>query len=284
MASTTYTKIEKPSSEQDANKVVTLNVGTDDIDVMVGGFLSISVAGSSNVTLTRAQALNAVLKFTGALTGNIIIYIPVIANAAITPPTTTIGAIREYTVWNATTGAFSLTVKTSAVASAGVAVTQGTKSLLAHDGTDVFAVVAGGGGGLGYAVRYMTITALTAPADASTYYAGLPIASGYGLQGTHDIARIPVVKAGTITAVTIRVIVDGTLASAENVAISLRLNNTTDTSLTATSQWTARVVDHLVTGLSIAVVAGDFIIIKVVTPTWATNPTDVSIAGDIYIE
>lgn len=145
MASTTYTKIEKPSSEQDANKIVTLNVGTDDIDVMVGGFLSISVAGSSNVTLTRAQALNAVLKFTGALTGNIIIYIPVIANAAITPPTTTIGAIREYTVWNATTGAFSLTVKTSAVASAGVAVTQGTKSLLAHDGTDVFAVVSGGG-------------------------------------------------------------------------------------------------------------------------------------------
>lgn len=139
MASTTYTKIEKPSSEQDANKVVTLNVGTDDIDVMVGGFLSISVAGSSSVTLTRAQALNAVLKFTGVLTGNITVYIPVIANAAITPPTTTIGALRKYTIWNATTGAFTITIKTSAVGSAGIVVTQTKKVDVFHDNTDVIA-------------------------------------------------------------------------------------------------------------------------------------------------
>lgn len=145
------------------------------------------------------------------------------------------------------------------------------------------AAACGGSGGNGYTLRYMTITAAN-PADSTTYYAGLPIASGYGIQGTHDIARIPVVKTGTIKAVTIRVIVDSITATSENVAISLRLNNTTDTSLTATSQWTARVVDHLVTGLSIAVTAGDFIIIKIVTPAWATNPTDVSIAGDIYIE
>lgn len=138
MALTTYAKIEKPSSEQDQNKIVTLNTGTDDLDAMVCGIVTLSVAGSANVTLTRAQALNAVLKFTGALTGNIIIYIPVIANAAITPPTTTIGALRKYTVWNATTGAFSLTVKTSAVASVGPIVVPGVKTEVGHDGTDVF--------------------------------------------------------------------------------------------------------------------------------------------------
>lgn len=137
MASTTYAKIDKPSSEQDANKIVTLNTGTDDLDAMVCGILTLSVAGLSNVTLTRVQALNAVLKLTGVLTGNIIIYIPVIANAAITPPTTTIGALRKYTIWNATTGAFTLTVKTSAVGSAGIVVTQTKIVDIFHDGTDV---------------------------------------------------------------------------------------------------------------------------------------------------
>lgn len=142
---TTNLKVVRNQSEHDSSKIAVLNQAAVDFDVALGGILVRSVAGSANVTLTRLEALNAVLKFTGALTGNIIIYIPVIANAAITPPTTTIGALRKYTVWNATTGAFSLTVKTSAVGSAGVVVTQGTKSLLAHDGTDVFAVVSGGG-------------------------------------------------------------------------------------------------------------------------------------------
>lgn len=109
----------------------------DDLDNSIGGLLTLSVAGSSNVTLTRAQALNAVLKFTGVLTGSITIYIPVIANAAITPPTTTIGALRKYTIWNATTGAFTITIKTSAVGSAGIVVTQTKIVDIFHDGTDV---------------------------------------------------------------------------------------------------------------------------------------------------
>lgn len=138
MASTTNLKLVKPVSEHDANKIVTLNTEVDDLDAAVGGMLTLSVAGSANVTLTRAQALNAVLKFTGVLTGNITVYIPVIANAAITPPTTTIGALRNYLIWNATTGAFTITIKTSAVGSAGVAITQTKKVYVAHDGTDVF--------------------------------------------------------------------------------------------------------------------------------------------------
>lgn len=136
MASTANLKLVKPVSEHDANKIVTLNVGTDDIDAALGGMLTLSVAGSANVTLTRIQALNSVLKFTGALTGSITVFIPVIANAAITPPTTTVGALRKYTIWNATTGAFTLTIKTSAVASAGIIVTQTKIVDIFHDGTD----------------------------------------------------------------------------------------------------------------------------------------------------
>ncbi len=138
MASTTYLKSTKPVNEQDSQKVATYNELADDHDKGLGGFLSISVAGSSNVTLTRAQALYHFLKLTGVLTGNITIFIPVIANGAITPPTTTVGALRQYMIWNATTGAFTITIKTSAVGSAGVTITQTKKVYVEHDSTDVY--------------------------------------------------------------------------------------------------------------------------------------------------
>lgn len=138
MALTPYLKSTKPVNEQDATKVATYNEIADDYDKALGGYLPLSVAGSASVTLTRAQALNRLLKFTGVLTGNITVFIPVIANGAITPPTTTVGALRDYLIWNATTGAFTLTIKTSAVGSAGVAITTAKKVYVAHDGTDVF--------------------------------------------------------------------------------------------------------------------------------------------------
>lgn len=137
MAETVNLKIVKPVSEHDANKIVTLNDGTDNLDAVVGGLLTLSVAGAANVTLTRAQALNAVFKFTGALTGSLSVLFPV-----------AIGSARGFTVWNATTGAFSLTIKTTTVGSVGVQVTQGERAQLFHDGTDVLtADIASGGGG-----------------------------------------------------------------------------------------------------------------------------------------
>lgn len=135
---TTNLQLARNQSEQDANKIAVINQEMIDLDAAIGGMVSISVAGSANVTLTRIQALNRSIKFTGLLTGNITVYIPVIANGAITPPTTTIGAPRDVLIWNATTGAFSITIKTSAVGSAGVTITQTKKVYIAHDGTDAF--------------------------------------------------------------------------------------------------------------------------------------------------
>lgn len=132
-------KIGRVADDQTSIKIPKINEGMVDLDNAIGGILTRSVAGASNVTLTRLEALNAVLKFTGVLTGSITVYIPVIANAAITPPTTTIGALRNYRIWNATTGAFTVTMKTSAVASAGIVVTQTKKVDIFHDGTDVIA-------------------------------------------------------------------------------------------------------------------------------------------------
>lgn len=133
-------KIVKNESDQQATKIPLLNTGIDEMDSAVAGMLTLSVAGGSNVVLTRLQALNRLLKFTGALTAHIVVFLPVIANAAL--PTTTIGSARAPVVWNATSGAFTLTVKTSAVGSTGVAVTQSKKVTLFHDDTNVLAASA----------------------------------------------------------------------------------------------------------------------------------------------
>ncbi len=84
--------------------------------------LSLSVAGGTNVTLTDAQGANRILQFTGALTGNINVVLP----SAI---------VDEWTVFNNTTGAFTLTVKTSG--GTGIAVGQGKRCILYCDGINV---------------------------------------------------------------------------------------------------------------------------------------------------
>src|SRR5690242_9439823 len=70
------------------------------IDLNMGGVLSLSVAGGSDVTLTGTQAENLSYNFTGLLTGNISVKFPAVGSF--------------YIVKNSTTGAFTLTMKTTA--------------------------------------------------------------------------------------------------------------------------------------------------------------------------
>jgi hypothetical protein len=67
------------------------------IDTSLGGSLSLSVAGGTDVTLTSAQAQNLYYNFTGALTGNINVIWPTGAGQCL--------------ITNSTTGAHTLTVK-----------------------------------------------------------------------------------------------------------------------------------------------------------------------------
>lgn len=127
MASTTNLKIVKNVSEQDAQKVATINTGTDDIDAVIAGMLSVDIAGTGTTDLTRVQALNSVIKFTGVLTGARTIRFPI-----------SLGTGRTFMIWNATTGAFSLTLKTT-VGGTGLVVTQTKKVNIFHDGTEVYA-------------------------------------------------------------------------------------------------------------------------------------------------
>ena len=108
-----------------------LNIDLAMIDQAVNGFLSISAAGSSNITLTWPpgttvlnQANNAALSFTGVLTGNIVVFYPATA--------------RKMMVWNATTGAYTLTVAVVGTPGATVVVPQGAAWWLLCDGVNVF--------------------------------------------------------------------------------------------------------------------------------------------------
>lgn len=89
------------------------------VDQALGSKLSLSVAGSANVTLSTTQSQNFNFNFTGVLTGNINVIYPASAG-------------RIIWVQNNTTGAFTLTVKPSG--GSGVAITQGSAQLVVIDG------------------------------------------------------------------------------------------------------------------------------------------------------
>ena len=62
------------------------NTNLETIDAFSAGYISKSVAGSANVTLTTnnadptAEASNKVIELTGTLTGNIHVFIPAVEN------------------------------------------------------------------------------------------------------------------------------------------------------------------------------------------------------------
>jgi len=84
-------------------------------------YTTIALPSSGTYTLTTAQQNKTAYKFTGALTGNIIV---------IVPPT-----VQQYWVNNATTGSYTLTIKTSS--GSGLVVDQNQHQILYCDSTDM---------------------------------------------------------------------------------------------------------------------------------------------------
>ena len=97
------------------------------------GYLSKSVAGSSDVTLTTANASatsgasNKVIELTGTLTGNITVFIPAKEN--------------NYIFFNNTSGSHTLTIAATGHTANGVAITQGGHAEVYCDGSADFNVV-----------------------------------------------------------------------------------------------------------------------------------------------
>jgi hypothetical protein len=103
------------------------NTNLETLDAFTAGYLSKSVAGSANVTLTTnnadptAESSNKTIDLNGTLTGNIYVFIPAVES--------------EYTIFNNTSGAFTVTVAATGHAANGIAVEQGTYGHLYCDGS-----------------------------------------------------------------------------------------------------------------------------------------------------
>lgn len=119
-----------------------------------------------------------------------------------------------------------------------------------------------------------------APADLTTYYAGpSTIAAGT----TAATRKVYIPRAGIIKAAEIIMRADTVAGSNENISMNIRLNNSTDT-LIQTVGAAAAERRFTNTSLSITVAAGDYIELKMLSPSWGTNPTGVTLGGHIYVE
>ena len=127
---------------------------------------------------------------------------------------------------------------------------------------------------------YLTNRVLS-PADGATYYWGC--LAGMIPTTTSQQQSMYFGCAGTITKAYIQWNATSAAGSNENVSVYIRVNDTTDT-LIATVGNTNALKQFQNTSLSISIAAGDFIEIKVVCPTWTTNPTVVAMGGMLLME
>jgi hypothetical protein len=163
---TSRLKLERQASGENSGTWGNLvNYVFNRIDASTKGYQAVDVAGSANVTLTSNnstsntddsttddQVHNAVLEFTGALTGDIHVFTDAVET--------------KYTVFNNTTGSQTLTF--GPTGGTGVVLKQGAKTLVYTDGTTMVDVMADLGD--------INVTGI-ANTGSSTYFS-LPSADG----------------------------------------------------------------------------------------------------------
>jgi len=137
--------------------------------------------------------------------------------------------------------------------------------------------VPSGAGGLGYTLQAAATS--FSPSGGITYYIGQPGTA----QSTADRNRVYFPKAGTIKRAIVYWCATGTAGTAEVISVYLSKNNLSDTLI---GQWENSEAKKVMNNgeLNISVSAGDYFEIKIVCPTWATNPTNVLISVVVYVE
>jgi len=123
----------------------------------------------------------------------------------------------------------------------------------------------------------MFCTASVNPGASSTSFYSYQVALN-----TFTLCRIPIPIPGTLVRVDIKVSVSGTLGSGETVQHFARINDSVDVGQVDLAYDATHVAGSAVA--SHAVVAGDFIAIKVIHPAWVTSPTTVRYYGSVVIE
>lgn len=117
------------------------------------------------------------------------------------------------------------------------------------------------------------------PADATTYYVGLNVASPFT---TDTNIRLLALRNSTLkkVAITSR----QSAGTSENSSFALGVNGTYTTFSSVVKFDGIPYNQLLTTGLSINVVEGDVLTIRWITPTWVTNPTSVNCNITLYFE
>jgi hypothetical protein len=120
------------------------------------------------------------------------------------------------------------------------------------------------------------------PADASIQYFGNVLRAPVTTANQNQIYfNVP----GWITAAEIYWYATGVAGTSQNIDVYVRLNNTTDylvagvANIAAAKRFSNASLNSGSGG--IAIVAGDYVEIKIICPTWATNPTNVVMGGYI---
>lgn len=176
---TSRLKLERQASGENSGTWGNLvNYVFNRIDASTKGYQSVDVAGSANVTLTSNnstsntddsstddQVHNAILEFTGALTGDIHVFTDAVET--------------KYTVFNNTTGSQTLTF--GPTGGTGVALKQGAKTLVYTDGTTMVDVMADLGD--------IAMTSVTSSGNvAGTNINGSAVISTGNVSGTNLVA------------------------------------------------------------------------------------------------
>ena len=154
-----------------------------------------------------------------------------------------------------------------------------TGNVLTSDGTNWASSVPQ----VNYTLQLSSSSGGNTPVDATVYFVNQSANFTTATASGQSAGRMYIPKAATVTAVYGTFIVAGTLGSAQNCTLALRLNNTTDTTISSTIQLTATPTTFNNSALAIAVVAGDYLEAKFTSATWTTNPTDVSISLTVYL-
>ena len=155
------------------------NTNLQTIDAFNAGYLSKSVAGSSNVTLTSnnadptAEASNRVIEFTGTLTGDIHVFVPAVEN--------------NYIFFNNTSGSFSLTVAPTGHGANGVAITQGAHTIQYCTGNKIVDLFANSFGNLSVKNQIKVGDNITLNANGVVAATAL-VGNGAGLSGVEEFA------------------------------------------------------------------------------------------------
>lgn len=153
------------------------------IDSVLGNVLTLPLSGT-DVTLNIAQTQNNFILLTGTLTTNVNVIFPQIG--------------RNFFVKNNTTGAFAVTLKTSAAGGAVVTVSQGASSFVVLDGTNAYnsgigftPVQQGGGTGQGIDKIYIgwnsSNSQLYLQVGSASYGSVWPMTANAISDGTHGI-------------------------------------------------------------------------------------------------